>query len=115
MREMPVGVIRGADRDILRTYCDTVALYERDVKQVFGSGPIRVGKRNGELVKNPAYQMLRELRDSIRLLARELGATPAARTALAIDGGFGPSDEWQSDIERELGPSPRQLRLVDEA
>ncbi len=75
------GVITGADADALRVYCDAVARYEVAARTLDASGPLVRGQR-GELVKNPLHQIVRDNADLIRLYARELGLTPAARTGL---------------------------------
>ncbi|CAN5671081.1 phage terminase small subunit P27 family [soil metagenome] len=99
-------LITEADRDILRTYCEAVALYERDVALLAAAMPLLAGARNKELVRNPLHQIVRDDRDAIRLLARELGLSPSARANLQVQaGGFMP------DIDAELGP-PLRLRVV---
>jgi P27 family predicted phage terminase small subunit len=76
------GVITAADRDILRAYCEAVARYEYAAITLEQSGPLVRGARRGELVKNPLHQIVRDNADLIRLLSRELGLSPAARSGL---------------------------------
>lgn len=112
LREMPRGVIRAADTDILRAYSEAVALYELAVRELFVAGPTVKG-RDGNLVRNPLQQVVREHREAMRLLARELGASPAARVGLQLEVSAGPAAAaWESEIDRDLGPTTRQLRLV---
>ena len=80
------GVIRGADGDVLRIYCETVARYERASQLLDQSGPLVRGARSGELVKNPLHQIVRDNAVLIRALAGELGLTPAARVGLHANG-----------------------------
>jgi P27 family predicted phage terminase small subunit len=80
-------VITEADRDVLRAYCEAVALYERDVRLLAGAMPLVQGARNRELVRNPLHQIVRDDRDAIRLLSRELGLSPSARANLQIGSG----------------------------
>lgn len=58
------------------------------------------------LAKNPVHQVVRDNADHIRLLARELGLSPAAGTSLQLLPGA-----ELPDIDAELGPPPR-LRVV---
>lgn len=85
MREFgATGVITHADRDAFRIYCEAVARYEESARLLASSGPLVRGARRGELVKNPLHQVVRDNADLVRLFARELGLTPAARTALVV-------------------------------
>jgi hypothetical protein len=52
------------------------------------------------------HQVLRDNADRVRLLARELGLSPAARASLQLLPG-----SELPDIDAELGPPPR-LRVV---
>ena len=110
VREMTgSGVIEAADTDILRCYCEAVAAYERDVPLLMRGGPVITGSRGRELVRNPMHQIVRDDRDAIRLLARELGLSPAARASLRVSPGV-----ESPDIDAVLGPPPR-LRVVGDA
>ena len=81
------GVIRGADADVLRIYCETVARYAQASRLLDASGPLIRGARGGELVKNPLHQIVRDNAVLIRSLAGELGLTPAARVGLHAASG----------------------------
>ena len=87
----------------------TVAAYERDVPLLMRGGPVITGSRGRELVRNPMHQIVRDDRDAIRLLARELGLSPAARASLRVAPGA-----EAPDIDAVLGPPPR-LRVVSDA
>ena len=76
------GVIRGADGDVMRIYCETMARYEKASLMLDQTGPLVRGARSGELVKNPLHQIVRDHATLIRSLAGELGLTPAARVGL---------------------------------
>jgi P27 family predicted phage terminase small subunit len=83
MAEMgAAGVIRAADADVLRVYCECVARYEEASVLLARSSPLIRGARTGELVKNPLHQIVRDLGDQVRVLARELGLSPSARAGL---------------------------------
>jgi len=97
-------LIRGADADVLRCYCEAVSQYQRAVNALASSGPLI--KSRGELVKNPLHQIVRDSRDAVRLFARELGLSPSARAGLNVQIG-----NAASDISDEIGLPPR-LRVV---
>jgi P27 family predicted phage terminase small subunit len=75
------GVLTAADADILRSYCDAVARYEKASRILDESSPLIKG-RHGDLVKNPLHQIVRDNAVLVRSLARELGLTPSSRTGL---------------------------------
>jgi P27 family predicted phage terminase small subunit len=96
------GVITGADSDILRVFCETVARYRQAETVLAQSGPLIVakgnGSRRGELVKNPLAQIVRDNAVLMRMLARELGLTPASRPTL--DGHPAPErDEFAAFLD----------------
>lgn len=105
IREMPSGVITAADTDILRMYCESVASYTRNRNLLTDTGAVIRGARGRELVVNPLARIVREEREAARLLARELGLTPAARAGLRVE--FGPNGE----LDDILPPLP-VLRAV---
>jgi len=76
------GVLRAADSDIVRIYCQTVARYDKTSRLLDASGPLITGARGRELVKNPLHQVVRDDAMLVRSLAGELGLTPAARVGL---------------------------------
>jgi P27 family predicted phage terminase small subunit len=98
------GVILGADADVLRIFCETMSRYVRSAELLAGS-PLLI-KRDGELVKNPLAQIVRDNQDQVRLFARELGLSPSARAGLHVQQG-----PTAGDIDDVLGPPPR-LRVV---
>jgi P27 family predicted phage terminase small subunit len=102
----PTGVLTAADAHVLRCYCEAVAAYERDVSLLMSAGPLITGARSRELVRNPLHQIVRDDRDAVRLLARELGLSPAARANLQLGSGVA-----MPDIDADIGPPPR-LRVV---
>jgi P27 family predicted phage terminase small subunit len=105
VREMrSTGVILAADADVLRCFCEAMARYAQAAELLAGS-PLLI-KRDGELVKNPLAQIVRDNREAVRLFARELGLSPSARAGLRVE----PS-AVSADIEDVLGPPPR-LRVV---
>jgi P27 family predicted phage terminase small subunit len=93
------GVLTGVDADSFRIYCEAVVRYEGAAMMLEKSGPLVRGARNGELVKNPLHQVVRDNADLVRAFARELGFTPSARSALTdvkkAESGD-PLDRWMS-------------------
>jgi P27 family predicted phage terminase small subunit len=77
-----MGVLSGADRDLLRVYAETVVRYEQAATLYATTGPLIVGARRGELVKNPLAAMVRDLGSQVQHLGRELGLSPAGRASL---------------------------------
>jgi P27 family predicted phage terminase small subunit len=98
------GVITGADLDVLRCYCDAVSRYVEAQQLYAQASPLL--KDRGHLVKNPLHQIVRDSADQVRLLARELGLSPAARSNLQLTVGAA-----TPDISADIGPSPR-VRLL---
>ena len=78
-------VIRRLDSDALRCYCEAVSRYEDAAGLLRKSGPLIRGARGGDLVRNPLHQIVRDNADLMRMYARELGLTPAARAGLHIE------------------------------
>lgn len=106
LRDMAPGVIVSVDGDLLRMFCEAVVDYHAARKLLRTGGPLIRGARGNELVVNPAGRLVRETREGARLLARELGLSPAARAGLRIDLNTG-----GGDLDAVLGPPPR-LRVV---
>lgn len=104
MRDAPPNLIMAADAPVLRIFCDAFAFYEQGADIVGRTGLVVRG-RNGELVKNPALPSMRANADAVRLLARELGLSPAARAGLQVAVGGIPG----LDIDAEIGPPPRLM------
>lgn len=105
MREMRgAEVITAADIDVLRLYCEAVSRYVEAQTLYTQASPLL--KDRGHLVKNPLHQVVRDSADQVRMLARELGLSPAARANLRIQPG-----SVVPDIDADLGPPPR-LRVV---
>jgi P27 family predicted phage terminase small subunit len=80
-------VIRRLDTDALRCYCEAVSRYEEAAQMLRKTGPLIKGARGGDVVRNPLHQIVRDNADMMRMFARELGLTPAARAGLHIEAG----------------------------
>ncbi len=101
------GLITAADAQILRLYCEAWSRYRQAADMLGNSAPLLNDR--GHLTKNPLHQVVRDNADHVRLLARELGLSPAARAGLQLLPG-----SEAPDIDAELGPPPR-LRVVGDA
>jgi P27 family predicted phage terminase small subunit len=97
-------VILAADADVLRCYCEAMAWYVKAGGHLSGS-PLVI-KLDGEPVKNPLHQLVKDHGEAVRLFARELGLSPSARAGLRVEAG-----PVSGDIDDVLGPPPR-LRVV---
>lgn len=105
----PPDLITAYDADLLRAYCETVVLYTDAVTLLAASQPLVRGARGNELVRNPLHQVVRDHRDAMRLLGRELGASPAVRSGLHVGSGPG----QVQGVAAVLGPPPRErFRVV---
>lgn len=76
------GVLTSVDTDSFRAYCEAVSRYKRAATMLEETGPLVRGARQGELVKNPLHQVVRDNAMLIRAFARELGFLPSAREGL---------------------------------
>jgi P27 family predicted phage terminase small subunit len=76
------GTLTGADRDLLRVYVETVVRYEEASVLLATSGPLIVGARRGDVVRNPLTSIVRDLGTQLVVLARELGLSPSARSGI---------------------------------
>lgn len=90
------GVLTAVDTDLFRAYCEAVVRYEYSAQMLEQSGPLVRGVRQGDLIKNPIHQIVRDNAELMRSLARELGFSPAARTGLRVGEQrvVDPFDTW---------------------
>ena len=80
---LAMGTVSAADVTALACYCEAVSRW-RGLAQVVASSP-PVIRREGILVKNPAYSQIRDAAIEVRLFAREFGLTPSARAGIRVD------------------------------
>jgi P27 family predicted phage terminase small subunit len=98
------GVIRSADADVPRCYCEAVSRYAAAARLYSQAGPLT--RRDGNLVKNLLHQVARDNADEVRQFARELGLSPSARVGLRIDQA-----RSLDSLTADIGLPPR-LRVV---
>lgn len=105
----PRGLLTAADRDVFRAYVEAVVRHEEAVMLYRASGPLLKSKRadGPELVRSPMAQIVRDAAEQVRLMARELGFTPAARVGLRLDPAAEALAVWD-----DVGVPPR-LAMVD--
>ena len=82
----PTGVLTSADKDLLRLYSEAFVRYQEAEAMLAKTGPLLKG-RDGNFVKNPLHQIVRDNADAVKKYARELGLTPAARVGLRSEIG----------------------------
>jgi P27 family predicted phage terminase small subunit len=111
VRDAPKGQIVPLDGFVLAMFCEAYVRWQRASAAYGDSIGVLKGRGRGEQatlwVKNPLHQIVRDNAAEVRLLARELGLSPAARAGLHIAGEAG----VRGGIEDTIGPSPR-LRAV---
>ena len=85
----PRGLLTGADGDVFRCYVEAVERYEEAISWYnrAGRAPILESKRvdRATVIRSPLIQVIRDAAEQVRLFARELGLTPAARVGLRRD------------------------------
>jgi len=89
------GILTAVDTDSFRAYCEAVARYKHAATLLESSGPLVRG-RDGNLVRNPLHQIVRDNAILMRAFARELGFAPAAREGLTMPDATStdPFDAW---------------------
>jgi P27 family predicted phage terminase small subunit len=88
-----MGVITAVDVDLLAAYCECFARWRRLSQLAASSPPVfKRGKaEEGEEVvfaKNPLWSQVRDAEAALRVMAREFGFTPSARSGLRVQAGF---------------------------
>ena len=81
------GMLTSADLHTLRLYCEAAIRYRQAEQMYLETGPLTRGQ-NGEVVKSPLHQIVRDNAVLMLQLASKLGLTPAARSGLKgeVDG-----------------------------
>jgi P27 family predicted phage terminase small subunit len=77
------GILTAVDADAFRVYCEAASRYQKAAVALAQSGPLVRG-RDGNLVRNPLHQIVRDNAIVMRAFARELGFVPAAREGLTV-------------------------------
>jgi len=87
-----MGILTGADTDLLAAYCECFARWRRLAVMASKSPPVfRRGKGEGDDVvfaRNPIWSQVRDAEAALRVMAREFGFTPSARSGLRVEAGL---------------------------
>lgn len=75
-------VLTMADRDALHTYCEQVVNYRAAAEMIHRDGVI-INSHRGP-IRHPAFAVLRDSGAMIKMMARDFGLTPSARTAIRV-------------------------------
>jgi P27 family predicted phage terminase small subunit len=78
-------IATAADRDVLASYCEAIVIQQDAAESIRRDGLLVPGAKGG-LVKNPAVAMHHGYTALIRVLAREFGLTPSARSEITANG-----------------------------
>lgn len=77
-----MGVLRQCDLYVVAAFVAAYRTFEQAAQVVAKGGTLIKGQK-GNLVRNPAAAVQRDAMNMVRLLGRELGMSPAARTMMA--------------------------------
>jgi P27 family predicted phage terminase small subunit len=76
------GLLTEWDRDTFAVFCEAVAQWRR-AKEMCDAALLVGGKRQG-LVKNPAWQIMRDAAQIVRAYGQEFGLTPSSRSGISL-------------------------------
>ncbi len=91
-----MGVVTAADVDLLAAYCECFARWRRVAAMAASSPPVFKRSAEGEelvFVKNPLWSQVRDAEAALRVMAREFGFTPSARSGLRVQGSIASAAE----------------------
>jgi P27 family predicted phage terminase small subunit len=96
-------VVTAVDVDMLAAYCECFARWRRLVGLAASSPPVfkrpgpppvvEGGEREVVFVKNPLWGQVRDAEAALRVMAREFGFTPSARSGLRVQAGLASAAE----------------------
>lgn len=78
-----MGIIRQIDLYIVATFVRAYRTFEKATLLIARTDVLIKGAK-GNLVRNPAVAVQRDAMNMVRLMGRELGMSPAARTMMAV-------------------------------
>jgi P27 family predicted phage terminase small subunit len=97
-----MGVLTAVDVDLLAAYCECYARWRRLAQLAASSPPVfrRGGKAEGDkpegetvFARNPLWSQVRDAEAALRVMAREFGFTPSARSGLRAQSAVGAAAE----------------------
>jgi len=100
-----MGVLSLIDRAALLVYCNAWSAYTVAVETLRTAGPVLKGK-DGQLVKNPAAQLVRDQADLMLKYGSRFGLNPSDRARLSVE----PDDNPDLDIMRIISPPEEAYR-----
>lgn len=77
------GLMTTWDREAFAVFCEAV-VHHRKACEMVDSSAILVRGGQGNFVKNPALQIVRDSAQTIRSFAQEFGLTPSARSGIEM-------------------------------
>jgi P27 family predicted phage terminase small subunit len=105
------GVLTPWDLELFSAYCDLVSRH-RQAAVLLQAGLLTRGRRD-RVVTSPAWRIYRDCVGLLRVLAREFGLTPSARSGLVVGpappAGVSPSDARTCPIALSPAPPPREV------
>jgi P27 family predicted phage terminase small subunit len=78
-----MGTLTGADTTALAVYCEAAARWRVLAGMAARTPPVY--DRDGVSVRNPVYAQVRDAAAEVRVMAREFGLTPSARSGIRVD------------------------------
>jgi P27 family predicted phage terminase small subunit len=78
-----MGTVFRCDELVLAAYCEAGARLQTSADMVARTGLV-IRDRDGNARKNPAVAMERDATADVRMLARELGLSPSARSGIRV-------------------------------
>jgi P27 family predicted phage terminase small subunit len=88
-----MGVLTAVDVDLLAAYCECYARWRVLAELAANSPPVYVRQTHDRgggsaTARNPVWQQVRDAEAALRVMAREFGFTPSARTTLHAQASF---------------------------
>lgn len=80
------GVLTDWDREALGVWCEAVVIHRQAVEELQSAELVITGD-NGNQVKNPLLQIVRDSAQTIRAFAGEFGLTPSSRGRISMPKG----------------------------
>lgn len=90
------GVLTEWDREAFAVYCEAV-VHHRQACEILDASAVIIRGAQGNLVKNPLLQVIRDQAAIIRAFSQEFGLTPSARSTIKVGEG-GPDGEELFDL-----------------
>jgi P27 family predicted phage terminase small subunit len=78
-----MGTVKRIDETVLAAFCEAAARMQVAYEAVAGTG-LWVRDPDGSIRKNPAVAQARDATNDVRMLAREIGASPSARAGIRV-------------------------------